>query len=70
MARRRTNDQSEAPENDALDLARRFWLPLVLVVVAVLFIVQNTEQTRFNFPWFKFDWPLWIMLADRSGSDP
>jgi uncharacterized integral membrane protein len=64
MARHRANADPEAStDTDALDLVRRLWLPVLLVVAAVLFIVQNTAQTRFNFLWFEFEWPLWIMLV-------
>lgn len=41
---------------------RRFGPPAVLAFVALLFIVQNTESVSFNFLWFEFRWPLWIML--------
>lgn len=64
MARRRVNDDRDAAtENDAVDLVRRYGLPVVLIVVGVLFVVQNTARTQFNFLWFEFDWPLWIMLV-------
>lgn len=41
---------------------RRFGPPAVLSLVAFLFIVQNTRTVHFNFLWFEFRWPLWIML--------
>jgi uncharacterized integral membrane protein len=64
MARHRVNDDRDAAtENDPVDLVRRYWLPVVLIVVGVLFVVQNTARTQFNFLWFEFDWPLWIMLV-------
>lgn len=45
------------------DHVRRFGPPALTALVALLFIVQNTQQTRFTFLWFEFRWPLWIMLA-------
>ncbi len=44
------------------DQVRRFGPPAVIALAAVLFIVQNTESVTFNFLWFDFRWPLWIML--------
>jgi uncharacterized integral membrane protein len=44
------------------DQVRRFGPPAVIALVALLFIVQNTESVSFNFLWFEFRWPLWIML--------
>jgi uncharacterized integral membrane protein len=30
------------------------------LAVLVLFIVQNTEDVRFDFLWLHFTWPLWL----------
>lgn len=30
------------------------------IAVLVIFIVQNTEDVRFDFLWFNFTWPLWL----------
>lgn len=45
------------------DQIRRFGPPVLLTIAALLFVVQNTETVRFNFLWFEFRWPLWIMLV-------
>jgi uncharacterized integral membrane protein len=29
-------------------------------VVLVIFVVQNTEDVRFDFLWLHFTWPLWL----------
>jgi uncharacterized integral membrane protein len=42
---------------------RRFGPPLVIGIIALLFVVQNTEETQFNVLWFDFRLPLWIMLV-------
>ena len=47
----------------ATDQVRRFGPPAMTALVAVLFIVQNTETATFSFLWFEFRWPLWIMLV-------
>jgi uncharacterized integral membrane protein len=44
------------------DYIRRFGPAAIITVVALLFIVQNTESVRFNLLWFDFRWPLWAML--------
>ena len=30
------------------------------LAVLVVFIVQNTEDVRFDFLWLHFTWPLWL----------
>lgn len=45
-----------------MDNLRRFGPTALIAIIALLFIVQNTERTQFHFLWFEFDWPLWIML--------
>jgi uncharacterized integral membrane protein len=45
------------------DQVRRFGPPAAIGLAALLFIVQNTERVDFNFLWFEFSWPLWIMLV-------
>ncbi len=44
------------------DNLRRFGPAVAIAVVAILFVLQNTESVRFNFLWFDFRWPLWAML--------
>ena len=41
---------------------RKFGLPAVLAVFALLFVFQNTADTQFSFLWFEFTTPLWTML--------
>jgi uncharacterized integral membrane protein len=54
-----TTDSAPSP----LQQFRRYGPPALLLLAALLFVVQNTEGTSFNFLWFEFDWPLWIMLV-------
>jgi uncharacterized integral membrane protein len=30
------------------------------IAILVVFIVQNTEDVRFDFLWINFTWPLWL----------
>ena len=33
---------------------------LIGLAVLVTFVVQNTEDVRFDFLWINFTWPLWV----------
>jgi uncharacterized integral membrane protein len=35
-------------------------LSLLGVAVLAIFVVQNTDDVRFNFLWIDFTWPLWL----------
>ena len=52
-----------APANPALELAKHYWLPILLAVVAVIFIAQNRSQFDFNFLWFEVSMPQWLALT-------
>lgn len=45
-----------------IDQVRRFGPPALIALIALLFVVQNTDSVPFSFLWFEFVWPLWIML--------
>jgi len=45
------------------DHVRRFGPPFVIGLLALLLILQNTEETEFDVLWFTFHLPLWIMLV-------
>ncbi len=51
----------------AADQIRRFGPPALMALVGFLFVVQNTKSATFNFLWFDFRWPLWIMLLVSMG---
>ena len=63
MGSQKTSRHDSTTEPTTWDLVRRLGPPVLLVVVALLFVVQNTEQTSFDFLWFQFEWPLWVMLV-------
>ncbi len=44
------------------DQVRRFGPLALITIVGLLFVFQNTESIEFNFLWFGFRTPLWIML--------
>ena len=46
----------------ATDQVRRFGPPTLIALIALLFVLQNTDSVPFSFLWFEFTWPLWIML--------
>lgn len=54
-------------EMSTFEKVRRYGPPALLVVAALLFVVQNTRDTRFNYLWFEFNSPLWIMLVVFAG---
>ena len=63
MANRRNDTQTIDEVASPFDILKRFGPPGVLVLAAFLFVVQNTDSTQFNFLWFEFEWPLWVMLV-------
>lgn len=44
-------------------LLKRYWLPLILTVAAVIFIVQNTQRVRVDFLFFHISSWLWLVLT-------
>lgn len=50
-------------KNDLAAFARRFWLPAVLLIVAIIFIATNTESATFNIFWVRITQPLWLLLT-------
>jgi len=59
-----TNDLPLLPDQPSTaDHVRRFCPPAVAALVALLFIAQNANSVTFEFLWFEFRWPLWIMLT-------
>lgn len=44
------------------DQVRRFGPPALIALIALLFVVQNTDSVPLSFLWFEFNAPLWIML--------
>lgn len=61
------NEYAWEEESSAIDQARRFGPPAIIAVVALLFVLQNTEDVKFEFLWFDFVWPMWAMLVVFAG---
>lgn len=49
------------------DQVKRYGPIALLALASLLFILQNTESVTFEFLWFNFEWPLWIMLIAFAG---
>jgi uncharacterized integral membrane protein len=62
-------DGSGVPERSSTttDQVRQYGLPAVIAVVALLFVFQNAEDVKFEFLWFDFEMPMWIMLILFAG---
>lgn len=56
-------DNLSAEGNPAVANAKRFGLPAVVGIIAILFVFQNTQDITFEFLWFDFTTPLWTMLV-------
>jgi len=49
-----------APKSSGSKLSGGAIASLGGIAVLVIFIVQNTEDVRFDFLWITFTWPLWL----------
>jgi uncharacterized integral membrane protein len=56
------SDRLERQGSDPIAQAKRFGIPAVIGLVALLFVFQNTQEVEFEFLWFDFSMPLWTML--------
>jgi uncharacterized integral membrane protein len=36
---------------------------IVGIALLVVFMLQNREETRLDFLWWDFTWPLWLVIA-------
>ena len=57
------SDQGGSGAPGTMDQVRRYGPAVGLTAVAALFVFQNTNEARFDFLWFNFTWPLWVMLV-------
>ncbi|MGH1561128.1 lipopolysaccharide assembly protein LapA domain-containing protein [Mumia sp. DW29H23] len=51
------------PGDKAVAFLKQRWLPLVLLVVAIVFVVQNRDGTTISFLFLEWSSPLWFTLA-------
>ncbi|GEE02732.1 hypothetical protein nbrc107696_31780 [Gordonia spumicola] len=49
--------------HDASTFLKQYWLPILIGVVAVVFIARNTENAQFTVFWWNIDGPLWLLLT-------
>ncbi|GAA3970901.1 LapA family protein [Gordonia caeni] len=55
--------KSPAGGRDAATFVKAYWLPFVLVIVAIIFIATNTADATFNIGWVSITQPLWLLLT-------
>ncbi|MBD0023762.1 DUF1049 domain-containing protein [Gordonia pseudamarae] len=55
--------EQNTPANPAVELVKQYWLPIILTVVAVVFIAQNRNRFNFNFLWIDWSMPQWLALT-------
>jgi putative membrane protein len=62
-------DELEAPAAGAPSKRRgrrvpfRFWVALILVALAAIFIAQNRERPQVHILWITVESPMWFILA-------
>ncbi len=61
------DDYSWEERPSTTDQVRRFGPAAVVVFVALLFVLQNTDRVTFEFLWFNFEMPMWVMLVAFAG---
>lgn len=54
---------SSDPASTVLAFVKSHWLALTLLVVAVVFVLQNRGDTRVEFLFFNLTAPLWLTLG-------
>jgi uncharacterized integral membrane protein len=57
---RKSND--DTPEEKGSRVSPRLIAIVILAVLAVIFVLQNTHGTRVSFLFFHIQWGLWIIL--------
>lgn len=53
----------QASDSPLSRFLKNYWLPLVIGVLAIVFIAQNRDSTSTNLFWVSFQAPLWLALA-------
>ena len=49
--------------NSILGLLKKHWLPLIVAIIAIVFIALNRVQAQVNFLFFRVDTALWLALS-------
>lgn len=59
-----SNDaKSSSFSNSILGLLKKHWLPLIVAIIAIVFIALNRVQAQVNFLFFRVDTALWLALS-------
>ena len=52
-----------SPARRAGRFALRYWVALILVALAAIFIAQNRERPRVHILWITVESPMWLLLT-------
>ncbi|WP_431231400.1 DUF1049 domain-containing protein [Mycolicibacterium psychrotolerans] len=56
-------DDSKPTGSAVRRFALRYWLAIILVVVAAVFIAQNRDRQRVHVLWITVESPMWLLLT-------
>jgi putative membrane protein len=58
------DDTVDAPSAEPVHrLAMRYWMVLILVALAALFVAQNRDRVRVHVLWVTVESPMWSILV-------
>ena len=59
-----SREEVDKPAGGAMRrFALRYWLAIILVVLAAIFIAQNRERQRVHVLWITVESPMWLLLT-------
>lgn len=58
-----TTPSGAAPGDDVLAFLKRYWVAIGLVIIAIAFIVTNTNSADLTLGWVTVSSPLWLTLT-------
>jgi len=56
-------DNERGIEDSASKVPGALIIAGIIVIAVAIFVAQNTEDVNFEFLWFNFEWPLWLVLV-------
>jgi LPXTG-motif cell wall-anchored protein len=59
----RDDTDSPAPAGPVRRIALRYWVALILVALAALFVAQNRDRVRVHVLWVTVESPMWFTLV-------
>lgn len=51
------------PMNSGIQVSTRMIVAGITLIVAVIFIMQNTDEVPIELLWFDIEWPLWLVMT-------